>query len=57
MRHFRLSPCDVCDDTKIKHEYSLKVFNTGHVEEVYNEVCTNCGNLLYGFSRPLLSKK
>lgn len=51
----RVSPCDVCGSNRVMVEHHKKERDKGdHItlEEVYNERCASCGNLLYGYSKP-----
>ena len=47
---FRKKPCDCCGCTVISIEKGLSKYGN-KVKEVYDERCSLCGNLLYGYSK------
>ena len=48
---FRKTPCDMCDGIIISIEQGTYT-KDNKLYETYDERCSTCGNLLYGYSRP-----
>lgn len=45
----RQTPCDVCSCEVVEIKVSNQEFNDGSIDEIYEERCIECGNLLYGW--------
>lgn len=45
----RKTPCDCCQSELIEMNHNNKLLINGAVDEVYEERCVHCGNLLYGW--------
>ncbi len=45
----RSIPCDVCGGESVEMKVTNQTFNDGSVDELYEERCVNCHNLLFGW--------
>jgi len=48
----RKNPCDICGGWKFKHERSISQRGNQSIHETYEIRCVNCGQLLYGETKP-----
>ena len=53
----RTTPCDICGSESIEIKVSNKTFSDGSVDEIYEEICVNCRNLLFGWVKKVEGSK
>lgn len=54
---YRKTPCDYCGCEIIEIKVSNQEFNDESIDEIYEERCIQCGNLLYGWVKRVKNSK
>ncbi|KKL07899.1 hypothetical protein LCGC14_2581410 [marine sediment metagenome] len=53
----RKTPCDCCGCEAIEVKVSNQEFTDGSIDEIYEERCVQCDNLLYGWVKRVKNSK